>query len=58
MSADNITTCQEAIKYYNLQLSRAEINLANAESRGDVRAVNNIQRKIRIYKFTIDFLGK
>lgn len=58
MNPEEIKTCKEAIQYYNTQLSRAEINLANAEARGDVRAVNNIQRKIRIYKFTIDFLGR
>jgi len=49
---------KEAIKFFRVQLSRAKINLKGAHDRGDERAVNNIQRKIDIYRYTIEQLQK
>lgn len=57
MKIEGNITCEEAIQYYRKQLQRAEINLSNANSRGDVRAVNNLNRKILIYRFTIEYLS-
>lgn len=47
---------EEAIRYYKAVLARAFSNLKNAEDRGDVRAVANIERKIEIYEYTIKLI--
>lgn len=47
---------KEAIKFYKTQLKRCKINLNGAKQRNDNKAVENIERKIRIYKYTIEVL--
>ena len=49
---------KEAIKFYRVQLNRCKINLIAAKQRNDERAVQNIQRKIEIYDYTIKELCK
>lgn len=44
---------EDALKFLSGLLHRANINLEVAESRKDVRAITNIQRKIRIYTYLI-----
>ena len=45
-----------AIDFYNNLLNRAEINLKDAQKRHDIRATQNIERKILIYRYTIDLI--
>lgn len=47
---------KEAIKFFRVQLNRCKINLLAANQRKDERAVQNIQRKIEIYEYTIEVL--
>jgi hypothetical protein len=47
---------KDAIKYYKTQLNRCRINLFAARQRNDTKAVENIERKIRIYEYTIEVL--
>ena len=47
---------KEAIKYYKTQLNRCRINLFAAKQRNDVKAAENIERKIRIYEYTVQVL--
>lgn len=47
---------KEAIKFYRVQINRCRINLFTAEQRNDVKAVENIERKIRIFEYTVEVL--
>lgn len=47
---------KEAIKFYKTQLNRCRINLFAARQRSDTKAVENIERKMRIYEYTIEVL--
>lgn len=47
---------KEVIRFYRTQLNRCKINLHGAKDRQDERAVNNIQRKMDIYEYTIEQL--
>ena len=47
---------KEVIKFYKTQLNRCRINLFAAKQRNDVKAVENIERKMRIYEYTIEVL--
>lgn len=47
---------QDAIKFYKTQLKRCQINLFAAKQRNDMKAVQNIERKIRIYEYTVEVL--
>ena len=46
----------EAIKFYKTQLNRCRINLLAAKQRNDVKAIENLERKIGIYGYTIEVL--
>lgn len=54
--SDIVLTPEDAIQFYKALQARAEINLKNAEKRHDKQAVYNIQRKILIYKYTLNIL--
>ena len=47
---------KEAIKFYKTQLNRCRINLFVAKQRNDVKAGENIERKIQIYEYTVEVL--
>lgn len=47
-------TPSEVIGFNQVQLKRAKVHLAAAQSRGDEVAVNNILRKIAVYEYTIE----
>lgn len=47
---------KEAIKFYKTQLNRCRINLFAAKQRNDTKAVENLERKIAIYGYTIEVL--
>ena len=47
---------KEAIKCYKTQLKRCKINLDGAKDRRDYKAVDNIQRKINMYEYTIEVM--
>lgn len=47
---------QEALKFFQSKLKRAQINLENAKKRGDTTAAGNIERKIKIYNYTISII--
>ena len=47
---------KDAIKFYKTQLNRCRINLFVAKQRNDVKAVQNIERKIRIFEYTLEIL--
>ncbi len=47
---------KEAIRFFKIQLGRCKINLQGATDRRDQRAVENIQRKMDVYKYTIQCL--
>lgn len=47
---------KEAIKFYKTQLNRCRINLFAAKQRNDVKAIENIERKMQIYEYTIEVL--
>lgn len=47
---------KEAIKFFKVQLGRCKINLQGANDRRDQRAIENIQRKMEIYQYTINAL--
>lgn len=47
---------KEAIKFYKTQLNRCRINLFAAKQRNDTKAVENIERKIRIFEYTLEIL--
>ncbi len=49
---------KEAIKFYKTQLNRCRINLFAARQRNDTKAVENIERKIGIYEYTVEVLKK
>lgn len=53
-----VTKPKDIIRYNKAQLKRANLNLDNAEKRGDTRAVKNILRKIGIYELTIELVSK
>lgn len=53
---DTVLTLEDVIQFYKTLQARAEINLKNAEKRHDKQAVYNIQRKILIYKYTLNIL--
>ena len=47
---------KKAIKFYKTQLKRCKINLDGAKDRRDYKAVDNIQRKINMYEYTIEVM--
>lgn len=47
---------KDIIKFYKTQLNRCRINLFAAKQRNDVKAVENLERKIGIYEYTIEVL--
>lgn len=49
---------EEALRFIEGQLRRAKINLEVAEGRKDIKAVTNIQRKIRLYLYIIKVLSE
>lgn len=55
MTTDSVRA-EVCIRFYNGLLNRAEINLKDAQKRGDTRAEENIKRKISIYRYTVDVL--
>lgn len=46
----------DIVRFNKSQIERAKTNLNNAKSRGDKKAAENIQRKIAIYKETIQII--
>lgn len=53
-----MVTMTDCIKHFQVLERRAQINLDNAVKRKDTRAINNLNRKIEIYQFTIGILEK
>lgn len=49
---------EDLTRFYKAQLRRTKRNLTAARQRGDLRAVTNINRKILIYKETINRVNK
>lgn len=47
---------KDAIRFYKTQLKRCKINLDGAKDRRDYKAVDNIQRKINMYEYTIEVM--
>lgn len=54
----NASMAENATRYYRALMYRAERNLEAAKERGDTRAVENIKRKIEIYKYTIKLISE
>ena len=48
---------QEALKFYRVQFNRCKINLHAAKDRRDQRAVESLQKKMRIYAYTLGVLS-
>ena len=53
---DGYSMLSEAIRHYNTLCHRAEINLKDAHKRNDEKAIQNINRKLNIYKYTLSVL--
>lgn len=51
MSVYPPATAAEAMRFCKSQLKRCRINLHNAETRKDERAVANLQRKLTVYEY-------
>ena len=49
---------QEAEAFLRLHIKRCGMNLANAKSRGDSRAIVNLEKKLAIYQLMRDLLLK
>lgn len=51
-----IVSADDVVRFNKTQLGRAKANLENALARGDKKAADNIQRKIAIYEYTIQYM--
>ena len=47
---------KDAIRFYQGMLKRSQINLGDAKTRNDKKAVKNIERKIKIFEYTLEML--
>ena len=48
-----VITPDDVLRFNKAQIHRANCNLFNAEKRGDKIAVENIKRKIALYRYTL-----
>ena len=58
LSALPEVSAAEAQAFCRVQIKRCEVNLANAKSRGDSRAIANLEKKLAIYQLMRDLLLK
>lgn len=58
LSALPEVSAAEAQAFCRVQIKRCGVNLANAKSRGDNRAIANLEKKLAIYQLMRDLLLK
>lgn len=49
-------TPEDVLRYNRAQLRKALINLTQAERRNDTEAATNIQRKVKLFEYTINMV--